>query len=116
MVCFSPSFPPRYPKAKNLRGSVGLEITAPVAGESAELAHYKLYGVFYHHGEAAGSGHYTVDVLQPNGDSSGAEAWLHIDDEAVSAAQHEDMFGINDNERMDDQCVYMLFYCRTAPA
>ena len=72
--------------------------------------------MLYHHGEAAGSGHYTVDVLQPNGDSSGAEAWLHIDDEAVSAAQHEDMFGINDNERMDDQCVYMLFYCRTAPA
>ena len=90
---------------------------APVAGKSAEPAHYKLYGVLYHHGESAGGGHYTVDVLHPNGDSGSGEVWLHIDDEAVSAVQHDgEMFGVHDNERMDDQCAYMLFYCRTAPA
>jgi ubiquitin carboxyl-terminal hydrolase 10 len=73
--------------------------------------HYKLYGVLYHHGESAGSGHYTVDVLHPNGDSADGEAWLHIDDEDVGAVRH----GSADNERVDDGCAYMLFYCRTAP-
>ena len=84
---------------------------ASVDGESAEPVHYKLYGVLYHHGESAGSGHYTVDVLHPNGDSGDREAWLHVDDETVGAVQH----GIADNERMDDRCAYMLFYCRSAP-
>jgi ubiquitin carboxyl-terminal hydrolase 10 len=84
---------------------------ASVDGESAEPVHYKLYGVLYHHGESAGSGHYTVDVLHPNGDSGDREAWLHVDDETVGAVKH----GIADNERMDDRCPYMLFYCRSAP-
>ena len=80
--------------------------------------HYTLYGVLYHHGESARSGHYSVDVLYPNGDGSSGEAWLRIDDEAMSAVRREDLFapfGAHDNERVDDQCVYMLFYCRTAP-
>ena len=86
---------------------------APVAGKSTEPVHYKLYGVLYHHGESAGSGHYTVDVLHPNGDCS-EEGWLHIDDEAVDAVRHEDVFGSDDNERVGNQCAYyMLFYCRT---
>ena len=72
----------------------------------------KLYGVLYHHGESAGSGNYTVDVLHPNGDSGSGEAWLHIDDEVVSAVSHEDVFEGHDNEWMDNQCAYMLFYCR----
>ena len=88
---------------------------APVSGKSAEPVNYKLYGVLYHHGEPAGSGHYTIDVLHPNGDGSGGERWLHIDDEVVSAAQRGEMFGSHDNER-DDRCAYMLFYCRTASA
>ena len=88
---------------------------APVGGRSAEPVHYKLYGVLYHHGESAASGHYTVEVLHPNGDCS-EEGWLHIDDEAVNAVRHEDVFGIDDNERMDNPCAYLLFYCRTAPA
>jgi ubiquitin carboxyl-terminal hydrolase 10 len=101
-------------KAKNsLR--LDPEIMAPVAGKSAERVHYKLYGVLYHHGESAGSGHYTVDVLHPNGDSGSDEAWLHIDDEAVSAVGHEDVFGGHDSERVDDRCAYILFYCRTGP-
>jgi ubiquitin carboxyl-terminal hydrolase 10 len=87
----------------------------PARTTSAELAHYKLYGVLYHHGESAGSGHYTVDVLHPNGDSDSGEAWLHIDDETVSAVRHEDVFGDHDNERVDDRCAYMLFYSRTGP-
>jgi ubiquitin carboxyl-terminal hydrolase 10 len=88
---------------------------APVSGKSAEPAHYKLYGVLYHHGKSAGSGQYTVDVLHHDEDGGGGEVWLRINDEAVSAVRHEDVFGGHDNERVDDQCVYMLFYCRTAP-
>jgi ubiquitin carboxyl-terminal hydrolase 10 len=89
---------------------------APVSGKSVEPAHYKLYGVLYHHGESTRSGHYTVDVLHPNGDSGGGEGWLHIDDEIVSAVRHEDVFGAHDNERGDNRGAYMLFYCRTASA
>jgi ubiquitin carboxyl-terminal hydrolase 10 len=89
---------------------------APVAGKPAEPVHYKLYGVLYHQGESAGSGHHTVSVLHPNGDGGGGEAWLHIDDEVVSAVRHEDVFRGHDNELVDDQCAYMLFYCRTSPA
>ena len=88
----------------------------PAAGKSTKPMRYKLYGVLYHHGESAGGGHYTVDVLHQNGDSSSGEAWLHIDDEAVGALRHEDVFEGQENERVDDRCVYMLFYCRTAPA
>ena len=88
---------------------------APVAEESAEPVHYKLYGVLYHHGESAGSGHYTVDVLHSYGDSGNAETWLHIDDEVVNTVRHEDVFGSGENEQVVDRCVYMLFYCRTAP-
>ena len=86
---------------------------APVPGKFAEPVKYKLYGVLYHHGESAGSGNYTVDVLHPNEDSGSGEAWLHIDDEIVSAVSHEDVFRGHDNEWMDNQCAYMLFYCRT---
>ena len=86
---------------------------ASVSGKSADAARYKLYGVLYHHGESADSGHYTVDVLHPNEDSSGGDGWLHIDDEAVRVVRPEDVFG-DDNEQVDDRCAYMLFYCRTA--
>jgi len=88
---------------------------APAAGKSAERAQYKLYGVLYHHGESAYSGHYTVDVLHPNGDGDSGEAWLHIEDEAVSVVRHEDVFEGHDNEPVDDRCAYMLFYCRATP-
>ena len=98
-----------------LRDLVVPEMMARVAGKSAEPVHYKLYGVLYHHGKSAGSGHYTVDVLHPNGDSGDEEVWLNFDDEVVSAMRHEDVFGSHDNERVDDRCAYMLFYCRTAP-
>jgi ubiquitin carboxyl-terminal hydrolase 10 len=91
---------------------------APVSGKSVEPVLYKLYGVLYHHGGSAGSGHYTVDVLHPNEErgSEPGEGWLHIDDEIVSAVRHEDVFGNHDNERVDDRCAYMLFYCRATPA
>ena len=88
---------------------------APNSEKSAEPVNYKLCGVLYHHGKSAGSGHYTVDMLYSNGDSSSGETWLHIDDEAVSTVRHEDMFGGQENERGDDRCAYMLFYCQTAP-
>jgi ubiquitin carboxyl-terminal hydrolase 10 len=107
---------PVLAKVKNPCVSVGPEILAPIAGKSAEPVHYKLYGVLYHHGESAGSGHYSVDVLHPNGNSGSGDGWLHIDGEAVGTVQREDVFGGHDNERLDDRWAYMLFYCRTAPA
>jgi ubiquitin carboxyl-terminal hydrolase 10 len=94
---------------------VGAEIMAPVSGKSAELVYYKLYGVVYHHGKSAGSGHYTVDVLHAYEDSGNGESWLHIDDEVVNVVRHEDVFGGDDDERVDERCAYMLFYRRTAP-
>ena len=87
----------------------------PFAGKSVEPVHYKLYGVLYHHGKSAGSGHYTIDVLHQNGGSGNGEVWLHIDDEAVSAVRKEDVFVRGKNERVDNRCIYMLFYYRTAP-
>jgi ubiquitin carboxyl-terminal hydrolase 10 len=89
---------------------------APDSRKSAEPVYYKLYGVLYHHSKSAASGHYTVDVLHPYGDSGDGEAWIHIDDETVSAVRHEDVFGGQDNERVDERCAYMLFYCRTGPS
>ena len=89
---------------------------APVSGKSAEPVCYKLHGVLYHHGEAESARRYTVGVLHPNGDSGRGEAWLHIDDEAMRVVQTEDLFECYGNERGDDGCAYMLFYCRTAPA
>jgi ubiquitin carboxyl-terminal hydrolase 10 len=97
------------------RGSVCTGVMTPVAGKSAELVNYKLCGVLYHHGESANGGHYTIDVLHQSEDSGSEEAWLHIDDEGVNAVRHEDVFGGRDSEQLDDRCVYMLFYCRTAP-
>ena len=85
---------------------------ALVAGRAPELVDYKLYGVLYHHGESASGGHYTVDVLNPNGDSGGGESWLHIDDEAVIPVRDDDVFGGHNDERGDDRCAYMLFYSR----
>ena len=75
---------------------------------------YKLHGVLYHHGRSS-SGHYTADVLHPNEDTGSGEAWLHIDDEAVTTVGYDDVFGGHDNEWMDDRSVYMLFYCLTVP-
>ena len=102
-------------RAKNSRGLVCSEIMAPVAEKSVEPPRYKLYGVLYHHGQLADSGHYTVDVLQSEGGGS-VESWMHVDNEAVSAVQHGDVFGGGDNENEDDRCAYMLFYYRIAPA
>ena len=94
-----------------LRGFPCPETMAFVAGKSADSVWYKLYGILYHHGESAGSGHYTVDVLYRNGDNDSGEAWLHVNDESVSAVRHEDVFGGHYNEQGD---AYMLFYCRKA--
>jgi ubiquitin carboxyl-terminal hydrolase 10 len=74
---------------------------------------YKLYGILYHHGESAGSGHYTVDVLRPNGDGGAGEVWLRIDRETVTRMRYEDVFGERGTERAaDDRCAYILLYCR----
>ena len=88
------------------------------SGKSAKqsLMKYKLHGVLYHHGESAGGGHYTVDVLHQNENNSIGKSWLHIDDEVVSSVRYEDVFGGHDNERVDVGCAYTLFYCRAAPS
>ena len=102
---------PVLANAKNTCGSVVSEIMTPIPGKSMGPQRYKLYGVLYHGAESAGGEHYMVDVLHPNGDSGGGDAWLHVDDEAVSAVRHEEVFGGHDNERAS-----MLFYCRIASA
>src|SRR5580658_5071587 len=92
------------------------DIMVPTSQRPSEPPHYKLYGVLYHHGESAGSGHYSVDVLHQNGDDDAGEVWLHIDDEAVTRMRHEDVFGEHGTKRSaDEQCAYLLFYCRTSP-
>jgi ubiquitin carboxyl-terminal hydrolase 10 len=84
----------------------------PNAQRPSEPPHYKLYGVLYHHGESAGSGHYTVDVLHPNRDGDTGDSWLH---EAVTPMRHEDVFWEHGVERAADKpCAYLLFYCRTS--
>jgi hypothetical protein len=55
-----------------------------------------------------------VDVLNQSGNGGGEKTWVCIDNEAVNAARREDLFGGHDNERVDDVCVYMLFYCCNA--
>jgi ubiquitin carboxyl-terminal hydrolase 10 len=88
---------------------------APTSQRPSEPSHYKLYGVLYHHGESAGSEHYTVDVLHPDGDGDAGEVWLHIDDEAVTRMRQEDVFGGHGTERStDERCAYLLLYCRTS--
>ena len=91
----------------------------PTARQPAKPAHYKLCGVLYHHSESASGGHYSVDVLHRSGDGDGGngEVWLRIDDEAVSVARHEDVFGGQDTateQAVKERSAYMLFYCRTA--
>ena len=88
----------------------------PTARQPANPAHYTLCGVVYHHGESASGGHYTVDVLHPNGESGTGGVWLHIDDEAVNPMQDEDVFGEHGTDwAADERCAYLLFYCRTPP-
>ena len=87
---------------------------APVLRKSVKEARYKLCGVLYHHDMSAGSGGFSVDVLHPNRSSGSGEAWLHIDDGAVSAVRDEEVFGDHNDDWVDDRCVYMLFYSRIA--
>ena len=87
----------------------------PNAQRPSSSPQYKLYGVLYHHGESVGSGHYTVDVLHPNGDGDTGDVWLHIDDEVVTRMGHEDVFGEHGEWVTEERCAYLLFYCRTSP-
>jgi len=86
----------------------------PTARRPAVPARYTLNGVLYHHDTSASGGHYTVDVLHPNAHGDSGDVWLHIDDESVSTLRHEDVFGRHENERVDGQCAYLLFYRRNA--
>ena len=94
---------------------IGPDITAPAARQSAKPSSYTLYGVLYHHGMTPGGAHYSVDVLHPYGDGGKGEAWLHIDDETVSEAGHEDVFGVYEDEPTVDRSAYMLFYRHNTP-
>lgn len=48
-------------------------------------AQYELIATVSHHGQKAISGHYTADVLQPNG------KWLRFDDDKVSYVSQLDV-------------------------
>jgi len=73
-------------------GLVDPEIMAATARPLSGPAHYKLFGVLYHHREFTGSGHYTVDVLDSNLEGGSRNIWLHIDDETVNKVHLEDKF------------------------
>ena len=72
--------------------------------------------MLYQYGVSAGGRHDTLDVLHLNrdggawgsGNKTSGEAWLHIDDETVSAVRHENVFRGHDNDRADDRCAYLL--------
>ncbi|KAI0262851.1 hypothetical protein BGY98DRAFT_940352 [Russula aff. rugulosa BPL654] len=58
-----------------------------------------------------GNGHYTINILHPNGDGDTGEDWLHIDDEVVTRVRHEAVFGEDGTERAAEEryimnCVY----------
>ena len=91
------------------------DIMVPDVQRPSEPPRYKLFGVLYHHGKSAGSGHYTIDVLHPNRDGDTEEVWLHIDDEAVTRMRHEDVFGEHGERATVERCAYLLFYSRTSP-
>ncbi len=89
---------------------------APTSLPFSGPARYKLSGVLYHHGEFTSSGHYTVDVLDPNTEGGSRDVWLHIDDETVDKVHLEDEFPAHYKARARDQCSTMLFYHRTTAA
>lgn len=61
------------------------------------------------HGTSAGNGHYTADVLHPNGDGDTVEVWLHIDNEAVRLMRHEDFSeSIVLSGRLSGVLIYLL--------
>lgn len=107
------SFPPRWSKLRNHRGSVDPDIMVHAAGRPPP-PRYSLCGVLCHQGKSASKGRHTVYVLHPNVHCGNAEAWLHIDDETVSTVNHAGVFGRHDNERADERHAYMLFYHRVA--
>ena len=72
---------------------------ALVVRKPAEPVHYKLYGCLTTRVSPAVSGHHAVDELHPNGDGGCGEAWLHSDDEAVSAVRHMNI-GIRGHARV----------------
>ena len=47
--------------------------------------------------------------------ANAGEVWLHIDDEAVSTVRKEDVVVRGNNERVEDRCIYILFYYSSAP-
>jgi len=111
LVRFPPFSPLRQPVLRIPCGLFGPDIMAPTARQSKQPTRYTLYGVLYHHGVSASEGHYTIDVLRPNGNN---EVWLHFNDETVSAVRQEDVFKAYGDEGADDRCPYMLFYSRKA--
>jgi len=70
---------------------------------------YKLVGVIYHHGRSAEGGHYTVDVLEPNG------GWIHIDDTLITHITEADVLenGIRGGDLTNNsKSAYLLMYQR----
>jgi ubiquitin carboxyl-terminal hydrolase 10 len=90
------------------------DIIVPNAQRPSEPPRYKLYGVLYHHDDSTGKGHYSVDVLHPDGDGDTGEVWLHIDDETVTQMGREDVFGEHGEQVADERCAYLLLYCRAS--
>ena len=87
---------------------------ASTPGKSVEPARYKLYGVLYHHSGSAGSGGAIRLMFVTLTETAVVEKLGYTSTTKVSAVRHNEVFGGHNVEWVDDRCVYMLFYCRTA--
>lgn len=91
---------------------IASEVLSP-AMRSQPRPRYRLFGIVYHHGRYASGGHYTVDVLRPDGHS-----WLHIDDTMYHTVPTEHIVRNANSIHRDhghDGLAYLLFYRRELP-
>ncbi|CAG8438115.1 8878_t:CDS:10 [Diversispora eburnea] len=85
--------------------SIPPELMAP-SRKSNVAIEYQLFGVVYHHGNSAGGGHYTVDVLRHDNE------WIHIDDSTISPISEGEVSVDGSSNQSSDRSAYILFYMR----
>ncbi|RHZ89695.1 hypothetical protein Glove_12g8 [Diversispora epigaea] len=85
--------------------SIPPELMAP-SRKSNTAIEYQLFGVVYHHGNSAGGGHYTADVLRHDNE------WIHIDDSTISSISEGEVSVDGSSNQSSDRSAYILFYMR----
>eukprot|EP01102_Stenamoeba_stenopodia_P008888 TRINITY_DN2601_c0_g1_i2.p1 TRINITY_DN2601_c0_g1~~TRINITY_DN2601_c0_g1_i2.p1 ORF type:complete len:664 (-),score=199.63 TRINITY_DN2601_c0_g1_i2:26-1813(-) len=83
-----------FPKSLNLSAY----LSAGKGSSTTESCTYSLRSVISHHGGSLSNGHYTCDVLQPNGD------WLEFDDNIIQRVPLKSV---------QNRQAYLLLYCRS---